>query len=81
MNYVLFKHLRQVAGFTQTELALKVGCERSIISKVENGTKPITKRMESRLHLALKEAGISGKEVLLLQQVIFNKKGMDNSVT
>ncbi|MBN9653618.1 helix-turn-helix transcriptional regulator [Halobacillus sp. GSS1] len=81
MNHVLFKHLRQVADLTQSELSVKVGCEQSLIAKIENGTKPITRKMESRFQLALKEKGISGEEVILLQQILSSKKGTDKNVT
>lgn len=74
MNNELLRHLRQIAEYTQEEMALKVGCDRSLISKIEANVIPLQPHTEQKILKALGDAGISGAEIALLHTVFASRK-------
>ncbi|MFS0637899.1 helix-turn-helix domain-containing protein [Mesobacillus foraminis] len=74
MNKDLLKHVRQIAGFTQRELAGKVGVHHSLICKIEKGVIPVQPVTEQKIYKAFSEAGISEQEIASLYLFLEGRK-------
>lgn len=74
MNGELLKSLRQLVGYSQRDLAEKLGVHDSLICKIESGTVPIQKRTEDKVYQVLDTEGIRGQEIALLQSVLIAAK-------
>lgn len=74
MNSELFKHVRLIAGYSQTELAEIVGLTQSTIAKIEAGYAPIQSTTERKIREAFSDAGITETEIALLASVFESKK-------
>ncbi|WMX55647.1 helix-turn-helix transcriptional regulator [Peribacillus sp. R9-11] len=70
MDGQLLKHIRQVANYTQIELAAIVGVNQASISKIEAGINQMQPDTAQRIKQAFKEAGISEKDITVLHNAL-----------
>jgi transcriptional regulator with XRE-family HTH domain len=69
MNIETLKYCRQLAGYTQKELAEKVGITDSYISKIEAEKVPLPSEIEIKILQVLSDAGISRQDFILIQGI------------
>lgn len=75
MNKELIKHLRSIAGnLSQRDLAEKVGCDQSLISRIESGVTPLQPQMQFKILQVFSDNGISTQDVILLQGIFQSRK-------
>lgn len=48
MNPQLFRFMRQAAGYTQQQLANKLGVSNILISRIERGDRRLTEKLERK---------------------------------
>lgn len=69
---MLIKYCRLLAGYSQTELAEKLGVHQSLISKIEAGNVPATNETEVKLMNVFSEAGIDIQAIYNINTMIKN---------
>ncbi|WP_163971814.1 helix-turn-helix domain-containing protein [Oceanobacillus halotolerans] len=70
MNGKLLKQVRIIAGFSQTELAEKIGCTQALIAYMESGRTKVQPLTEQRILQAISDKGIRQEELFLISSVL-----------
>jgi transcriptional regulator with XRE-family HTH domain len=74
MNIETLKYCRQLVGYTQKELAEKVGITDSYISKIESGVVSLPSEIGIKILQALSDGGISQQDFILIQGIFQSRK-------
>jgi transcriptional regulator with XRE-family HTH domain len=77
MNTEILKLIRVIAGFSQAELAEKIGVHQSLISKIEAGTATLQPALERKIKQVFHDAGISEFDIALLSGIIHKSRKDD----
>ncbi len=70
----MIKNLRNLVGWSQTDLAEKLDVHQTLVSKLEAGLVELRTETEERLYKVFDDAGIGFDDVMLLQSVFSASK-------
>ncbi|EKN71296.1 hypothetical protein BABA_02152 [Neobacillus bataviensis LMG 21833] len=73
MNKYMLKQIRIVLGYTQKELAEKVGIEPTYICKLERGTAPFSAKVSRRIQEVYEAEGINVRKIALIETLFHNR--------
>lgn len=79
MNKELLKSIRLLTGYSQIQLAEKVGISHSTISRVEAGLIKLKPKTEREILNVFNEIGISEQEITSLLLILQGRTGKNES--
>lgn len=68
------KHIRQIIGMNQTELAEKIEVTQGTIAKLESGNLVMQPNTERQIQAVFADAGIRESDIALLSSVLQSSK-------
>jgi transcriptional regulator with XRE-family HTH domain len=74
MDTEVLKLIRLIAGFSQAELAEKIGVHQSLISKIEAGIATLQPATERKIKQVFHDEGITETDIALLLAIVQNRK-------